>query len=289
MTCGLAWGRDFIAGGAFAIIATAAYAGDGAPMPYPYQPDPYLPPAAVAYQPRPVFPAAPFGDWYLRGDIGIGQNNFSLNYLENPLNSTDFAFEHSAMADTVFFGGGAGLELNNWLRFDVTAEYRSRTEVNAFGQYNYGGGVFGDQYHGFLQSLVVLANAYVDIGTWWNVTPFVGVGFGGAYNKLDDFYDIGIGTSGAGIGRNSGSWNPAWAVYAGLAYNVTRTFKVEATYRYLNYGSVTDTVNCFGGCNPDSFKWGSLTSQDFMLGMRWLLQDDPGIIFVPQPPISTRG
>ena len=53
-----------------------------------------------------------------------------------------------------------------------------------------------------------------------------------------------------------------------MAYNVTNNFKVELTYRYLSLGSVTDTIDCISGCNPNSYKWNSLTSQDFMIGFR---------------------
>jgi len=187
--------------------------------------------------------------------------------------------------DTVFIGGGLGYEVNNWLRFDVTAEYRSKAEMTAFGTYTFGGGTFGDGYHANLQSWVFLANAYVDLGTWDCITPFIGVGVGGAYNKIADLTDVGIGTSGSGIGRDSAAWSPAYAAYAGLAYNVSQSLKLELTYRYLNYGSTTDTIDCTGGCNPDSYKFGHFSSNDIMLGMRWMLSPAPAVV----APLSTRG
>lgn len=269
--------KALISAGAAALISTAAYAADlGAPALPPMQ---YQPPAPVVDQ----------SGWYLRGDIGVGINTSSLTYEQNPLNSSDFAINHASMADTTFIGGGIGYDVNNWLRFDVTGEYRARTQVNAFGQYTFGGGTFGDQYQGYLKSVVLLANGYIDLGTWWCLTPVVGAGIGGAYNTMADLTDIGIGTSGAGIGRNTSQWNPAWALYAGAAYNVTNSFKVEFSYRYLNYGSVTDTIDCIGGCNPDSYKWSNLSSQDFMIGFRWLLQPDATPVAMPLPPLSTRG
>lgn len=264
--------KSVIAAGAAAFISTVASAADMA-----------LPPPPQLAYPVPVQASG----WYLRGDIGVGMTDaFSLNYLPNPLNPpNNFAFQHSSMADTMFFNVGAGYELNNWLRFDVTGEYRAKTAVNAFGTYTYLGGTFGDAYQGNLNSWVVLANGYVDLGTWWCITPFIGAGIGGAYNTMNDLTDTGIGTSGTGIGRNSASWSPAWALYAGLTYNVTQSFKVDLTYRYLNYGSITDTINCTGGCNPDSYKFGNLSSQDLMLGVRFLLQPEP----MPVMPLMSRG
>ena len=135
--------------------------------------------------------------------------------------------------------------------------------------------MFLDQYDGYIKSLVFLANAFADLGTWNCFTPFVGAGIGATYNTLVDFTDIGSPQTGRGIGRNTAEWHLAWALYAGVAYNVTKNFKVDFTYRYLNLGSITDTIDCFGGCNPDSYKFGSLYSHDFMLGFRWTCCEAP--------------
>jgi opacity protein-like surface antigen len=272
--------KTLIRAGAATLISTAAYAAD-------------LPPPAPMYQPQIAYQAPPAvaetSGWYLRGDVGVGMNSANLQFLQNPLNSSNFAFDHSSIADTTFIGGGIGYELNNWFRFDATAEYRSKTQVNAFGLYTFGGGTFGDQYQANLTSVVALANAYVDLGTWWCLTPYVGAGVGGAYNSLVDFDDIGIATSGAGTGPSVSKWSPAWALYAGVDYNVTQNLKVGLSYRYLNYGSITDSINCIGGCNPDSYKWSGLTSQDIMLGFRWMLQPEPVPVMVPAPPLMSRG
>ena len=221
------------------LVAGAAHAADYIP---PAPPQPYIPPP----------PPQPCCDsWYLRGYVGIGLNNNSnVEYLPAPANvGNGFNFEHNDIADTPFIGLGVGYEVNNWLRIDATAEYRSKTEVTAFGSYTFDGGVFGDSYHGYLKSWVFLANAYVDLGTWNCFTPFIGAGIGGAYNTMSDLTDIGIFTSGRGIGRDSSDWHMAWALYAGVAYNVSQSLKIELTYRYLNYGSVTDTIDCLGnGC-----------------------------------------
>ena len=94
-----------------------------------------------------------------------------------------------------------------------------------------------------------LANAFVDLGTWNCFTPFVGFGIGGAYNQLADFVDIReLAKPASASDANSAEWHFAWALYAGVAYNVSKNLKVDLTYRYLNYGSITDTVDCFGGC-----------------------------------------
>ena len=244
------------------------------------------PPPVYIQQPPPMIETISEG-WYLRGDIGVGINNrYKLDYLRNPANSLDFAFVNQSFGDTVFVGGGAGYEFNNWLRFDATVEYRANSRVYAFGQYTYNGGTFLDTYEGNLSSWVFLANAYADLGTWNCFTPFVGFGFGGARTTLSDFSDINPSLAGYGLGRNPSEWHFAYALHAGVAYNVTKSFKVELAYRYLDYGSITDTVDCANTCNPDSFKFGSLSSHDIKLGLRWACCDvaeSPRYVYQPQP------
>jgi len=262
------------------LAATAARAAD-----YPQPPPP---------QPIYVAPQECCEGWYLRGFIGVGMNgNYDLEYQQNPANSSNFSFDHNSIANTTFIGLGVGYEWNNWLRLEASAEYRAKSRVYAFGHYTSGGGFFLDTYEGNLSSWVFLANAFVDLGTWNCLTPFVGAGVGGALNTLSDFTDINPSLAGFGIGRNPSDWNFAWALYAGVSYEVTKNFKVDFTYRYLNYGSITDTVDCFGGCNPDSFKFDKLYSNDFMLSLRWTCCDfgppapppPPRYVYAPQPPV----
>lgn len=226
--------------------------------------------------------------WYLRGFIGVGMNaNYTLDYLQNPANvGNGFVFQSSSISDATFIGVGLGYEWNNWLRFEGTAEYRSKARVYAFGSYPPAG---LDTYEGYLKSWVFLANTFVDLGTWDCLTPFVGAGIGAAYNNLNNFTDVNP-NGGFGFGTNPASWSFAWALYAGLTYNVTKNFKVDLTYRYLNYGSITDTVYCNGGCNPDSFKFDKLYSHDIMLGLRFACCDfapppPPQYVYAPPPPV----
>jgi opacity protein-like surface antigen len=243
--------RFFVCTLAAVTIRSAAYAADMPPL--------YPPPVPVPEQ----------SPWYLRGGLGVGVESSSLQFLQNPLNTTNFAFDQSSLANTPFIGAGIGFEANNWLRFDTTAEYRFKTAINASGQYTSGGTTFAEAYRGNLTSLVFLENAYVDLGTWAYLTPFVGAGVGGAYNSVSDFTETGLASGSiSGTGPTAGKWNPAWAAYAGVAYNVTSNFKVELTYRYLSLGSATDTIDCVGGCAPNSYRWNSITSQDFMIGFR---------------------
>jgi len=266
--------RTLFAALAAVMITTAASAAD-------------LPQPPPVYQP--IAEPCCAGAWYLRGEIGIGISTRPLLIYEPSAADVGngFQFQHWSMDDTTFFGVGVGYEFNNWFRADVTAEYRSKAEVRAYGIFP--SAVSGDIYTGSIRSVVVLANGYIDLGTWNCLTPFIGAGVGAAFNTLDDFVDTGLGTTGSGSGGNPTETHLAWALHAGISYAVTQNFTVELAYRYLNYGSITDTVNCIGGCHPDSYKFNDLTSNDIMLGMRWRFPPTGFVAPAPPAAISTRG
>jgi opacity protein-like surface antigen len=257
---------------AFVCPLASAFAADVAqPPPMPVQAMPIVVPAI----------AEPVSSWYLRGDIGVGNlSTASVNYLPNPLNNpNNFTIQSVTLQDQTFYLVGLGYEFNNWLRFDATAEYRTKTGFNFWGGYTtacpnpYAQCL--DVYNGTVNSWVFLANAYVDLFTWCGLTPFVGAGVGTAANTLSGFSDVGIPTGGAGTGPTVTDWNLAWALHAGLSYRINENLKLELAYRYLNMGSVEGSINCIGGCNPDSYRFHTLQSQDLMLGFRWMFSGGP--------------
>jgi opacity protein-like surface antigen len=280
------------------IVASLALTGIGAAQAADYAPPP---PPPVYVQPPPPPPEQCCDSWYLRGFVGVGMNSgANAEFIQNPANNSDFGFDSTSYNDQMFLGGGIGYAWNNWLRFEGTAEYRAKSHVYAIGHYTNGGGVFLDTYDANIKSWVFLGNAFIDLGTWNCFTPFVGAGVGAAYNTLTNFTDVNPSNAGFGIGKDSSEWHLAWALYAGVSYEVSKNFSMDLTYRYLNYGSVTGTVDCFGGCNADSFKFGNLHSHDIMLGFRWMccdlpVREAPRVVYTPPPvyteppPLRSRG
>ena len=51
------------------------------------------------------------------------------------MSANDFRIDNSTIGDVSFVGGAIGYTWNNWLRFDGSAEYRSKARVDAFGHY----------------------------------------------------------------------------------------------------------------------------------------------------------
>jgi len=280
---------------ALAVLVTGiAHAAD-------YQPPPPAPPPFIP--PPPVECCAVTENWYLRGFIGAGINsNFKLEIT--PFPNDTFIASHS-IADSLFLGAGIGYNWNSWLRFDATAEYRAKTRITALVATSSPGPVAVDQYEANLSSWVFLANAFIDLGTWECFTPFIGAGIGFAHNTISDFIDVtpsvaafGADGSSFGLGRGTSNWSFAWALYAGMSYAITKNFNIDLTYRYLNFGSAKDTIDCNGGAGCNDFKFKDLHSNDIMIGLRWTCCETappPRYVYQPQPyvppppPLQSRG
>lgn len=274
-----------------------------------------LPPPPVM-QPMPPVAAADFGGWYLRGDVGTAINSRApeLQIAPNPLNglpgSAFNAFYNPTISASALFDIGVGYQFNSWLRADVTEEYRGGATFQALEQL----GVpskkeqFADFYRGGLASWITMVNGYADIGTWYGITPYVGAGIGMAYNRLSGVTDTGFAYPGNGAGYPTGGYlsngsetNFAWAVMTGLSFDVTQNLKLDLGYRYLDYGKIrTGNSHCFNGtgtgggfsvgsCGGSSYVISSkdnLASNDFRLGLRWML--GPPAPPPPAMPVVTR-
>jgi opacity protein-like surface antigen len=272
-----------------AVLSTAAHAAD---MPAP-QPQP------MPIQPIPMIIEQPMGGWYLRGDIGIGVQSFT-EFDHSQENSAfvwpaSWAIVQQSIQDTTIFGLGVGYEVNNWLRVDVTGEYRTKAAFKVTGSYTNscaGGGTCFDINTGNYSSAVFMANVYLDLGTWWCLTPFIGAGVGGAYNTISGIQDAGVNSDGtAGFGYSFGDnsqLNLAWNIQAGVTYNVNNNFKIDLSWRYLSLGSpISAVVQCqnTAACPQAFYTFRDMTSQDFRIGMRWVFTPDsaPSVMPVAQP------
>src|SRR3954471_15978606 len=216
--------KSFIAAGAATLLSQAAFAADMA-----IAPPPYAPPVVEE-----------FGGWYLRGDIGF--SNQRVDRLNNVLDRNNTSSVQTLNFNSAgIFGLGVGYKVNNWFRADVTGEYRGNSSFFGTDRISYVGGVGTDTYHATKNEWVVLANAYVDLGTWWCITPFIGAGVGGARVSISNFTDTGINdlafsTASFSSAPAGSKWNLAWAAHAGLAYKVNPNLVLELAYSYVDMG-----------------------------------------------------
>ena len=221
-----------------------------------------------------VAPETEVAGFYLRGDIGF--SNQSVERLSNSLDAlgtiekVNFGFAGAPLA-----GAGVGYRLNRWFRADVTGEYRSAAAFTGLERYRDASLPLGygtDEYTASKRELAVLLNGYVDLGSWYGLTPFVGAGIGAVRITLDDFKDTNVVTQGLAYAKTGSKTNLAWALHAGVGYEVTPSFTVELAYRYLNLGDGrTGTVYNYAGqcgsCEAMTFK--NVDSHDVKLGLRW--------------------
>ena len=243
--------------------------------------------------------------WYLRGDIGFTNQEVGSLFNGNYAGYTSVTTVNKSFDAAPLFGLGVGYAVNNWLRFDVTGEYRGNANFHGLdiGAIP-GGGSAVDRYTASKSEWTFLFNGYADLGTWQHFTPFVGAGVGFSRNTISNFGDFSTCVNSLSCAGNGGadafagtasSWNFAWALYGGLAYNVTRNVTLELAYRYIDLGNATTgTVTPFdgspcGNCTGQDFR--HLTSQDLKLGVRFNLDSfyETPHPYYPPPPLSSRG
>jgi opacity protein-like surface antigen len=243
---------------------------------------------AAAYQPIMT------GGWYLRGYIG--QSNQFVNSISHPSFATAPQFEFldkGGFDSAPFFGAGVGYQWNSWFRTDVTGEYRGKAGFHALDRFfNTGTAAYNtNEYTASKSEWVALVNAYIDLGTWWSITPFVGAGVGVAFNTIDHFRDNNIIAGGGGFADTGRQTNLAWALHAGASYRASSNLAVELSYRYLNVGNAHSGIlqnldPLFVSGNPLApMTFHNIQSHDLMLGLRWLLQPEP----MYQPALVRKG
>ncbi|RJF66583.1 porin family protein [Rhodopseudomonas palustris] len=267
------------------MMCSAAFAAD-----MPIAPPP-------AYAPPPV---EDFGGWYLRGDIGFSNQQVKdLRYGRDSAYSQLTSFDQTTSFDAAgIYGIGVGYQFNPWFRADLVGQYRGNS--NFKGTDRFTGTSFGTPYSGIdnygasKSEWLVMANGYVDLGTWWCVTPFIGAGVGAARVTMAGFTDTGINnlpfsTTSFASAPTASKWNLAWALHTGLAYKVNPNLTLELAYSYLNLGDgYTGVLSDFTGLTTNNtFKFKDITSHDVKLGVRWNLDSAP--VYAPPPPLMRKG
>jgi opacity protein-like surface antigen len=249
--------------------------------------------ADLAYAPPPP-PPEPLGlkgtissGFYLRGDVGVGLQTVG-KYHQDDVAQFGGTFFGKSDNSAFFAGLGIGYRFNNWLRFDITSEYRGSTSIGV-NDIVFNPWINQNQtntYKGNLTSLVTLFNGYFDLGTWNCLTPYIGAGIGFTQNRISGLTDQGsvAGFPTLGYATNGSKTNLAWALMAGVGYEVNKNLTLELGYRYLNLGDAQSgrIVNAFNGDMYAPLKAKNIDSHDFRIGMRWNF-GDPNCCGTPEP------
>lgn len=206
--------------------------------------DLYEPPVVEA--PPPVYvpePAPSFGGWYIRGDAGYNFYNFRggdwITYgcatgspgctTPGPTPGTN-SFTSGALRGSFSLGAGVGYQVTNHFRVDLTGDYffKAAFRGSSAGT-TCGAGPCASTDRSAMSALLLMANAYVDLGTWHGITPYLGAGIGGAQVSWDRLENT---TTGTAIHNGSSNWRFAWALMAGASYCMSDKLKLDVGYRY---------------------------------------------------------
>lgn len=196
--------------------------------------------------------------WYLRGDLGMAKDKpLPIDGVGTP--------SSRSFPNTWTLGLGFGYKFNNWLRTDMTFDWRQPETAQGWSWIAQGCAMSPTPCTGFasnrITSMQVLGNIYADLGEWWGLTPYIGVGVG--MSTLEQRMNV---VPGNGSWRYAPSYqtvNFAWAAMAGLSYAITPTFTTDVGYRYVNMGRV-QTLSALG------FPWkNSYDSHEVRVGFRY--------------------
>ncbi|HZL41299.1 MAG TPA: outer membrane protein [Pseudolabrys sp.] len=192
--------------------------------------------------------------WYLRGDLGaywgLIDRADSASGFPNP---TDNSLGKGTTA-----GLGVGIK-TGWFRTDVTIDYA--TPMKYQGTITTPGDTTAK-----IQPTTGLVNGYLDLGTWYHMSPYIGAGAGVSYTRVTDYSSTGAPPFTGDTGKNQ--WKFSWAGMAGIAFAISHNLMADVGYRYLNIGDVATGSDALGAM---TFK--NVAAHEVRVGLRWSFDD----------------
>lgn len=224
---------------------------------------------------------AEFGTgWYIRGDIGyVAQEDAA----DVPYGRGVILNDFERMKDSFSLGAGFGYKFTNWFRSDLTADYRFDSDFDAMRSRS---GYAEDytRHWGKFEATTVLLNGYVDLPSFYGITPYVGAGIGFAETRLFTYsteltcLTVRCGDTAPGATYTLGSQgrsdiaggtqhNLAWALMGGIAADIGAGFKLDVGYRYTQIGDARTKLN--GAGVGTQFK--DLSTHEVRAGLRYMI------------------
>ncbi|KAB0678027.1 outer membrane protein [Aureimonas leprariae] len=216
--------------------------------------------AADLIEQAPLVPVEVGSGWYLRGDLSYDfksdlDADYGMKYEDKfgTKYSKDDKFDDYGLDDNIDYGAGFGYQFTDYFRGDLTAHYW-KTDLKYDGKdlgdtlclsTAIAGYACDDSGDANAKAWELMANAYLDLGTFAGFTPYVGGGVGAVHVKYDDIKVAGhCSVGGVTCGRDvdfglegQGDWRFAYALTAGAAYDLTQNLKLDVGYRYLDVDS----------------------------------------------------
>jgi opacity protein-like surface antigen len=236
-----------------------------------------------------VYQEADYGGWYIRGDIDYHWSKFrGADYIVyGPPPGTN-SFTNGDLRGAFSAGAGVGYQINQHLRTDVTVDWLAKSNFRGSTS-----GVCNTPAPGTpcvsvdttaYSALLLLANAYVDIGTWHGITPYVGAGIGGAWVKWDTLHNSN--NDGDFFHEGGKNWRFAYSLMAGASYCLTRNLDLDVGYRFshINGGRMFE-IDAGGGAGPGFDK--GINVHEVRGGLRYSFSGnskcEPQVAYEPEP------
>ena len=187
------------------------------------------------------------GGWYIRGDLGYNASikgdkptQRAYDFDINAPGYTSSEFDKARFDKDLTLNAGIGYQFNDFLRADFTVDYFKST-LNGKSDWANCTSVDGTLCSfrkEDMSAMGLLANGYVDLGTYWGLTPYAGAGAGVSYVKWGDVdqsvlctkcdeVDYKMTTS-----SGSDSWRFTYALMAGVSYDIASNIKLDVGYRF---------------------------------------------------------
>lgn len=196
------------------------------------------------------------GGWYIRGDLGY---NASLDagkprwddYNKSTDDYSSVKFDSARLGDDFTLSAGGGYQFNDFLRSDLTLDYfkadfeGESTKNSRCSAAQLSSTKCKFSHDSSMAALGLLANAYVDLGNYWGITPYIGAGAG---TTNVDWKSMTTSQRCVGNGCDRGvkykdetsegveSWRFTYALMAGVSYDIAAHTKLDLGYRYAEIG-----------------------------------------------------
>ena len=197
----------------------------------------------VIETPAPIAEPVSMGGWYIRGDIDYHRSKISG--IDYAVSGGTSSFTSQNLKDAWSLGAGIGYNVSNHLRVDLTADYwlKSAFRGSTAGTCGTPPAPCTSTDTTEVSAIVVMANAYADLGTYHGITPYVGAGLGVAHVKWNDLNN----DDGTAVTVHPGakSMRGAYALMLGASYCVSDKVELDAGYKY----SQISGGNMFGFAN----------------------------------------
>ncbi|MGE0768728.1 MAG: outer membrane protein [Hyphomicrobiaceae bacterium] len=205
------------------------------------------------------------GPCYLRGDVGYGWSNTSGAVYEG--NGVDPVVYNAELSNGGVYEAGIGCGSGSrGLRGDFTIGFRSR---------DFKGDVdilinnvpVDPPISTKIDSYTAMVNGYYDFGSFRGFVPYVGAGVGVALHEMDKV-----------IVDHPASPNPqhgdtkvdlAWALMAGIGYQISSNAVLDIGYRYIDMGSAFSNQGDTAQVLNPKLVVDDMTAHEFKVGLRY--------------------